>query len=121
MKNFIVACLLYVYGFRRSDNKLQAVKNTTDSAAKVGFGALGSSWVLSNLFGITLVGHSSGGAILTAGSGYIAGTYLSASFATAIWAVSGLLWFIVLPVGLLVYFRKRIGAALIWVGNSLSR
>jgi hypothetical protein len=81
---FVIACLLYLNGFRVKEGALEAIEQKSDSVAKVSFGAAGASWLLSNLFGISLVVHSSGGAILTAGSGYVAGTYHTESLATIV-------------------------------------
>ena len=121
MRNFIVTCLLRIKGFRFNNGNFETIGKTSDGAAKVSFGAAGATWLLVNVFGISLVTHSSGGAILSASSGYVAGTYLTASAAAIIGGASFFLWFVAVPVGILLVFRKRIGATLISLGNLLSR
>jgi hypothetical protein len=121
LKSFLIACLLYVHGFRFRDRVLQKAEKANENATKVGVGAAGAGWLLSNFFGISLVAHSSGGALLTAGSGYIAGTYVSGSIAALIAIVGSVFWFFLLPLGLLVLFRRRIGQAMVKAGSWLSK
>ncbi len=75
-----------------------------------GFGAAGATQALSSFFGISLVTHSSGGVLLSAGSGYIAGTFISASVVALFWILLPL----TIVIGLAAYFRIRLLAAFDW-------
>lgn len=76
----------------------------------VGVGAASATWLLSNFFGIGLVAHSSGGLILTAGSGYIAGTFISAIYVTLFYAFLPF----VMAGFLIFYFRSKIVKGFDW-------
>jgi hypothetical protein len=76
-----------------------------------GLGAAGATSALSSFFGISLVVHSSGGLLLTAGSGYIAGTFISAGVV----ALATLLLPFTLAIGLIIWFRKGIVAVFDWM------
>ncbi|WIY27169.1 hypothetical protein [Parasedimentitalea psychrophila] len=80
-----------------------------------GAGAFGATALLSKFFGISLVAHSSGGVILTAGSGYIAGTFISAFVVSAFW----ILLPIAVIVGGVIWFRKQLTNALRALGTRL--
>jgi len=79
-----------------------------------GLGAAGATYSLSQLFGITLVAHSSGGALLTAGSGYIAGTFVSAAVVAAFW----LFLIPMVVIGLIYSFRVKLVG---WFDSALER
>jgi len=77
-----------------------AIEKLATRKASFGAGAAGATFFLKSFFGISLVAHSSGGAILTAGSGYIAGTFISA-FVVALFPL-------VVLAGIIIIFRRKL-------------
>ncbi|WP_044025162.1 hypothetical protein [Roseobacter litoralis] len=100
MRDFLIASLKKIASRRRG----------------AGVGAVGATWALSNFFGISLVAHTSGGVLLTGGSGYIAGTFISATFVA-------LFWWILVPIAAVIgigfYFRRHVIGGFDWIVNWL--
>ena len=85
---------------------IAALEKIATRKAAFGAGAAGATYFLSSFFGISFVAHSSGGALLTAGSGYIAGTFVSALAIT-------LLPFVI-AASVLIMFRTRVMSGFDW-------
>ncbi|WP_162497349.1 hypothetical protein [Roseovarius dicentrarchi] len=104
MSKIITSGLARIANFEWSPKKRLWNRKTV---AGTSLGAAGAMSVLGQVFGISAVAHSSGAMILTGSAGYISGTFIAG---TLVWII----WPLLVIVGLIALFWKRIERAFDW-------
>jgi hypothetical protein len=105
VKKLIVATLAKVANFEwNSKEKLWSRKTLGGTS----LGAAGAMVALGQIFGISAVAHSSGAMILTGSAGYISGTFVAGAL---VWFI----WPLLIIMGLLALFWKKIVRSFDWV------
>ena len=105
MRKLLVTALAKLANFEWNPKEKLWSRKTVGGTS---LGAAGAMVALGQVFGISAVAHSSGAMILTGSAGYISGTFVAGAL---VWFI----WPLLVVLGLVALFWKKIVRAFDWV------